>query len=265
MTMAVFLAGLLLKIAMTASIVVAASIVVERSGPFVGALIASLPTAGGAALIILAIQHPPSFIAASAVGSMVANAAVAVFALTYAALAQKRSLVVSLGVAFLAWLSCAAASRLVDWTAAEAIVLNAIVYPVAIVAGRRFRAEGTIKRVAFTAVDLAWRAGVVTLCVIVVTTASSSIGSYFSGVFAFFPVAMGSFFVILHPRIGGPNTASVAAHALTPLIGLGLSLLIVHLLAEPVGVWWSYALGLSTGVGWNTMLWALRHRRLRAA
>jgi hypothetical protein len=265
MTMAVFLAGLLLKIAMTASIVVAASIVVERSGPFVGALIASLPTAGGAALIILAIQHPPSFIAASAVGSMVANAAVAVFALTYAALAQKRSLVVSLGVAFLAWLSCAAASRLVDWTASEAILLNAIVYPVAIVAGRRFRAEGTIKRVAFTATDLAWRAGVVTLCVIVVTTASSSIGSYFSGVFAFFPVAMGSFFVILHPRIGGPNTASVAAHALTPLIGLGLSLLVVHLLAEPIGVWWSYALGLSTGVGWNTMLWALRHRRLGAA
>ncbi len=265
MTMAVFLAGLLLKIAVTASIVVAASIVVERSGPFVGALIASLPTAGGAALIILAIQHPPSFIAASAVGSMVANAAVAVFALTYAALAQKRSLVVSLGAAFLAWLSCAAASRLVDWTASEAILLNAIVYPVAIVAGSRFRAEGTIKRVAFTAIDLAWRAGVVTLCVIVVTTASSSIGSYFSGVFAFFPVAMGSFFVILHPRIGGPNTASVAAHALTPLIGLGLSLLVVHLLAEPIGVWWSYALGLSTGTGWNTMLWALRQQRRRAA
>ncbi len=263
--MAVFLAGLLLKIAVTASIVVAASIVVERSGPFVGALIASLPTAGGAALIILAIQHPPSFIAASAVGSMVANAAVAVFALTYAALAQKRSLVVSLGAAFLAWLSCAAASRLVDWTASEAILLNAIVYPVAIVAGSRFRAEGTIKRVAFTATDLAWRAGVVTLCVIVVTTASSSIGSYFSGVFAFFPVAMGSFFVILHPRIGGPNTASVAAHALTPLIGLGLSLLVVHLLAEPIGVWWSYALGLSTGIGWNTMLWALRQQRRRAA
>ena len=265
MTMAVFLAGLLLKIAMTASIVVAASVVVERSGPFVGALIASLPTAGGAALIILAIQHASSFIAASAVGSMVANAAVAVFALTYAALAQKRSLVVSLGTAFLAWLSCAAASRLVDWTASEAILLNAIVYPVAIAAGSRFRAEGMIKRVAFTVTDLAWRAGVVTLCVIAVTTASSSIGSYFSGVFAFFPVAMGSFFVILHPRIGGPNTASVAAHALMPLIGLGLSLLVVHLLAEPIGVWWSYALGLSTGIGWNTMLWALRRQRRRAA
>ncbi len=60
----VFWYGLALKIAMTATIVVAASVVVERSGPFIGSLIAALPTAGGAAMIILAIEHPPSFIAA---------------------------------------------------------------------------------------------------------------------------------------------------------------------------------------------------------
>jgi len=261
----VFLLGLLLKIAMTAGIVVAASVVVERSGPFVGSLIASLPTAGGAAMIILAIEHPPSFIAQSAVGSMVSNAVCAIFALTYAALAQRRSLAVSLGLAFLVWLGGAAASRLVDWTAAGAVLLNAVVYPVAIYAGRRFRAEGAVKRVALSGADLAWRAGVVTLCVIVVTAASNSIGSYFSGVFAFFPVAMGSFFVILHPRIGGPAAASVAAHVLTPLIGLGLSLLVVHWLAEPIGVWWSYAAGLSVGLGWNAALWGLRRWRRQVA
>jgi hypothetical protein len=99
----------------------------------------------------------------------------------------------------------------------------------------------------------------------VVTAASSSIGSYASGLFAFFPVAMGSFFVILHPRIGGPAAASVAAHVLTPLIGLGLSLLVVHLLAEPIGVWWSYAAGLSVGIGWNALLWLARQRRRRLA
>ena len=260
--MAMLLIGLLLKIAMTATSVVAASVVVERSGPFTGSLIASLPTAGGAAMIILAFEHPPAFIAASAVGSIVSNAVCAIFALTYAALAQRRSLPVSLGGAFLAWFCCAAASRLVDWSAASALLFNAVVFPLAILAGQRFRAEGAAKRVTLTAGDLAWRAWVVTLCVIVVTAASSSIGSYASGLFAFFPVAMGSFFVILHPRIGGPAAASVAAHVLTPLIGLGLSLLVVHLLAEPIGVWWSYAAGLSTGIGWNALLWGLRKRRL---
>jgi hypothetical protein len=195
----------------------------------------------------------------------VSNAMCAVFALTYAVLAQRRSLVVSLGGAFLLWFGCAAASRLVDWSAASAVLLNAVVFPLAIFAGSRFRAEGTIRRVTLSVSDLAWRAGVVTLCVIVVTAASGSIGSYYSGVFAFFPVAMGSFFVILHPRIGGPAAASVAAHVLTPLIGLGLSLLVVHWLAEPIGVWWSYAVGLSVGIGWNALLWGLRQWRARAA
>lgn len=258
--MLTFVLGLLLKIAMTAGIVVAASVVVERSGPFVGSLIASLPTAGGAAMIILAFQHKPTFIAESAIGSMVAGAIVTVFALAYAALAQRRSLVVSLSGAFLVWFAAAALSRLVDWSAASAIVLAAIVFPLTILAGRRFRSEGVRQKVRLTGADLAGRAAVVTLCVVVVTTASYSIGSYWSGLFAFFPVAMASYFVILHPRIGGPGTASVAAHVQAPLIGLNISLLVVHLLAVPVGVWWSYLIGLSVGISWNAMLWLLRYR-----
>ncbi|HET7191176.1 MAG TPA: hypothetical protein VFI98_04630 [Pseudolabrys sp.] len=259
--MSLFMFGLLLKIVMTASIVVAASIVVERSGPFIGSLIASLPTAGGAAMIILALEHPPNFIAKAAVGGVVANAIVAIFALSYAMLAQRRSLLVSLGFAYVVWLGCVALSRLVDWSATTAVLLDALVFPITIFAGRQFRSEGVIRRVKFGGADLAWRAAVVTVCVIVVTTASDSIGSYFSGLFAFFPVAMGSFFVILHPRIGGPASASVAAHVQSPLIGLGLSLLAVHLLAEAVGVWWSYAIGLCIGLGWNAFLWTLRTRR----
>jgi hypothetical protein len=165
---------------------------------------------------------------------------------------------VSLGCAFVVWLGGAALSRLVEWSALSAALLNAVVYPLAILAAHRLRAEGAVKRVALTAGDLAWRAGVVTLCVIVVTAASNSIGSYYSGVFAFFPVAMGSFFVILHPRIGGPAAASVAAHVLTPLIGLVLGLLAVHLLAVPAGIWWAYAAGLSLCVSWNALLWLAR-------
>jgi uncharacterized membrane protein (GlpM family) len=252
--------GLALKIAMTAGIVVAASVIVERSGPFIGALIAALPTAGGAALIILALEHPPEFIAAGIIGSLVANAAGAVFALTYAALAQRRSLPVSLGGAFTVWLAVVLAARAIDWTAATAVSLNVVVYPVTIVLGSRFRSNGTTRRVAFSAADLAWRAAVVTLCVLIVTIASSSIGSYLSGAFAFFPVAMGSFFIILHSRLGGAAAASVAAHVQAPLIGLGIGMVAVHYLAVPVGVWWAYLIGLAIGVGWNEVLWALRQR-----
>jgi hypothetical protein len=263
--MLAFALGLLFKIAMTASIVVAASVVVERSGPFVGALIASLPTAGGAAMIILALEHPPAFIANSAVGSIVSNAVCALFALTYAALAQKRSLAVSLAGAFAVWFTLALASRFVDWTATTALVMNMIVFPLTVLAGARFRAHDGVKgRVHLTMRDLAWRAAVVTFVVIVVTAASYSIGSFASGLFAFFPVAMSSFFVILHTRLGGPAAASTAAHVQAPLFGLCLGLLAVHVMAVPVGVWWAYLACLSIGLGWNAALWILRNRRARA-
>jgi len=263
--MLAFALGLLFKIAMTASIVVAASVVVERSGPFIGALIASLPTAGGAAMIILALEHPPAFIANSAVGSIVSNAVCALFALTYAALAQKRSLAISLAGAFAVWFALALASRFVEWTAATALLTNVVVFPLVIVAGARFRADGGVKgRVHLTFRDLAWRAAVVTFVVIIVTAASYSIGSFASGLFAFFPVAMSSFFVILHTRLGGPAAASTAAHVQAPLFGLCLGLLAVHVMAVPVGVWWAYLTCLAIGLCWNAALWILRSRRARA-
>jgi hypothetical protein len=179
-------------------------------------------------------------------------------------LAQRRSLPVSLGGAYVLWFGAAWLTRFVSWDAGAAALLNAVVFPLAIVASQRFRVTGTVRRVHLTAADLAWRTGVVTLCVLIVTGASYSIGSFASGLFAFFPVAMGSFFVILHSRLGGPAAASVAAHVQAPLIGLGLSLLAVHYLAEPIGVWWSYAVGLSIGIGWNALLWLTRDWRRRA-
>lgn len=257
--------GLALKIAMTVSIVVAASIIVERSGPFIGALIASLPTAGGAAMIILAIEHPPEFIAQSAIGNLIANAACAVFALTYAALARRRSLPLSLSGAFAVWLGVVIAARAVDWSAAGAILLNVIVYPVTIYLSGYFRSEGAVRKVKLSGLDLAWRAAVVTTVVLTVTVASHSIGSYFSGAFAFFPVAMGSFFIIVHSRLGGPAASSLAAHVQAPIVGLGIGMAALHYLAVPLGVWWSYLIALAIGLAWNTMLWLARQQRQRRA
>ena len=97
----------------------------SAAGPFVGALIGALPTAAGAAYTILALEHPPDFIAASAIGSVAINGAIAIFAATYAVLAQRHGLVVSLGAATALWFAVAAALRLVDWTPLGAMAINA--------------------------------------------------------------------------------------------------------------------------------------------
>src|ERR1700694_1771327 len=135
----IFWYGLALKMAMTATIVVTASVVAERTGPFIAALIAALPTAAGATYIILALEHPPALIAASAIGSFAANAAVAIFALAYASLAQRHGIVLSITVALLIWFGAAALLRLIDWTSMTALALKAVVFAVTISLSVRYR------------------------------------------------------------------------------------------------------------------------------
>jgi uncharacterized membrane protein (GlpM family) len=240
--------GLALKVTLTATIVVVASVAAERSGPFIAALIAALPTAAGATYIILALEHPPDFIAAGAVGSMAANAAVAIFALGYTALAQRHGIVLSIAAASLVWFATVAALRLVEWTAA------------------RYR-TGAVARESFkrTGYDLPLRAAAVAVVVAAVTTASHWIGPFASGTFAVFPIVMGSFAVIMHPRAGGKAAAAVFAHAQPALVGLCFGFLGVHYLVEPIGVWWSLAAGLAITMTWSAALWLVRRARLRMA
>jgi uncharacterized membrane protein (GlpM family) len=246
--------GLALKMTMTAIVVVVTSIAVERSGPFVGALIAALPTAAGAAYAILAIEHPPSFIAASAVGSVATGAAVAVFALTYSVLAQRHGLIVSLGTALLVWCAAAALLRMVQWSVLGAVLLNAVVFSITVPLSWRYRASGPPRKFRRTPFDIPLRALAAAVVVAIVTTASYTIGSFASGMFALFPIIFGSSIVILHPRVGGKATASMVAHAQVAFIGLALSFLFVHYLAEPLGSWAALVIGLLVAVGWSLLL-----------
>jgi hypothetical protein len=251
---------LALKMALTATIVVVASLAVERSGPFVGALIAALPTAAGAAYIILAVQHPPSFVGASAVGTIVAGSAVSIFAAAYTLMAQRHGLLSSLGIATWLWFAAAAVLRLVDWTPWGAIMLNAATFAVAIPLTRRYRTRTPPPQAARTAFDIPLRALTAAILVAVVTTVSSRIGAFASGMFAVYPIVLSSFIVILHPRVGGKAAASVLAHAQVPFIGLAFGFLAVHYCAVPLGSWWALAIGLAVCVAWSGLLFIARTR-----
>ena len=258
----VFLLDLALKMALTATIVVVISVVVERSGPFIGALIAALPTAASAAYIILAFEHPPDFITASAVGSAAATATVSVFALTYTVLAQRHGLALSLGVAMAVWFAAAAALRVVAWTPLSATLLNIAVFGLTVPLSWRYRTSGPPAKFMRTAYDIPLRALTAALVVAAVTTASYSIGSFLSGVFAVFPIVMASSVIILHPRVGGVASASMFAHAQIALNGLWLGFLVVHYLVAPLGVWGAFAVGLAVCNAWSGALWVIRRRRI---
>src|SRR5262245_6724019 len=124
----VFWLALTTKMAVTALFVTAATIIAERLGAVVGALVATLPVSAGPVYVFLALDHDEAFISASAVTSLALYAATAVFVTVYVLTAQRRSLWVSMSLAFSAWLSAALALGAVAWTAFPAFLFNAIVF-----------------------------------------------------------------------------------------------------------------------------------------
>src|SRR3954452_1294122 len=113
-----FILTLALRMAITAAFVVSASVITERSGPVIGALIATLPISGGPSYVFLAVDHDAAFIAQGALASLPINAATIFLGLTYVVLAQRRSAIVSCACAVAVWLALASIIRSVPWTLA---------------------------------------------------------------------------------------------------------------------------------------------------
>src|SRR6188508_3603062 len=98
-----FWLSLLVKMAVTAAFVVTAAMVAERAGAAIGAIVATFPVAAGPAYVFVALDHDSAFIAASAIGSIAAHAATAVFSLVYIVLAQRLGTLFSVSIAVAVW------------------------------------------------------------------------------------------------------------------------------------------------------------------
>lgn len=251
----------------TAAIVVCASAAAEALGPLWGALIASLPVSAGPAYVFLAMQHGDAFLAASALGSLAANASTGLFLTVYGVLAARGAGRRALGVALLVWLGASVAETRVAWTPATALLLNLVVYGGGFVA---LRAGAAAARVAAASAarpgvrrgryDLAARALAVAGLVTFVTAASSALGPGVTGIAAVFPISLISLIVILRRRLGVPATVVLVAGALRAMLGFGVMLLVLHLTVEPMGAAAALVLALLVSAAWSAGLLALRAR-----
>ncbi|MDO9411511.1 MAG: hypothetical protein Q7T81_02905 [Pseudolabrys sp.] len=249
--------------AVTAAFLLAATVTAERAGPLIGGLVATLPISAGPIYIFLAIDHDAHFVGQSALGSLVGNVTNIFFALTYALMAQKRSLAVSLSVAFAVWIGIAWAASLITWTLTSAIAYNVIALAVALwlTASMRHVRSPQVKARWH---DLVMRAVMVALLVGVVVTFSYHIGPTVSGNLAVFPIVLSSIIFILHRRVGGPPTAAVMANAIIGLGGFGIACLTLALTADRLGSVLALALTLAVSIGLNLVIFFMR-RRLVAA
>jgi hypothetical protein len=254
-----FTLALIAKMAITAGFVLAATITAERAGPLVGGLVATLPLGAGPVYAFLALDHDPHFIAQSAMNSLAINVVNVIFALTYALLAQKRSLSVSLAAAMLIWAVLAWSVHEIHWTLVSGIIVNVAVIGACVPLARPLR---HVRMPPFRAqwTDLAMRAALVALLVGITVTFSFQLGENGSGIMAVFPVILLSIMFILHRRVGGKPAAAVLANAPLGLIGFAGACMVLHLTAETFGNAVGLSLALATSVAWSLIVLLARRK-----
>jgi hypothetical protein len=255
------LAELAAKVAAAAAIVVAASRAAERAGPFLGAMVATLPVSTGPIYVFLAMDHGVAFVADAATMSVAGTAAIAAFVAGYALAAQRFATAGSLAIATLVWLAAALALQLRAWSFLEACLLFAGTLAAALLGLRRFAVAAAPAAGSPTRLDLPLRALLVGALVVATTLASRAFGPAVTGVLATYPVVFTSLIVILQPRGGGAFAAAVLVNGLKGLLGFGTALGVLHVAALHMSAAPALLLALAVAVGWNATLTLLRRRR----
>jgi hypothetical protein len=256
-----FILTLALRMAIAAAFVVTASVITERSGPVIGALVTTLPISAGPSYVFLALDHDYAFIAEGALASLPINAATIFLGLTYVVLAQRQNAAVSCLGAVAMWIALASAVRTIHWSLTGGLIANVVAFAICVPLFSRFR---HVKMPLITRrwCDIPLRALLVATLVATVVTLSGWVGPKVSGMIALFPVVFTSMMLILHPRIGGPPTAAVIANSGWGLMGLGIAIAVLHVAALRFGSAVGLSLALMTCVSWNLGLWWNGRRKL---
>ena len=256
-----FLLVLALRMAITAAFVVSASIITERSGPVIGALVATLPISAGPSYTFLALDHNAAFIAEGALASLPVNAATIFMGYIYAMLAQRFSMWISAGSAIAVWLVLATIMRQFEWTLAGGLTVNAITFAICVPLLKPYRHVARMPLVTRRWYDIPLRAGLVATLVATVVTTSGWVGPRVTGVMALFPIVFSSMMLILHPRIGGQATAAVLANSAWGLLGFGLGVAVLHVAVLQFGSAIGLCIALATCIAWNLTLWWIGRRK----
>ena len=246
-------------------LVVIATRVAERAGPFWGALIAALPLSAGPIYAFVALQHGDAFIANVAAATLAGIPATAAFVLAIALITPKAGAAVAIATGGAVWFLIV--GRFVGWASEHGGLM--LLAAGALICGH-IATEPVRRRPAKLSAAARWydmpaRAALVGLLVASVSGLSGVIGPAATGYAAVFPVVMISMTIILKARLGGEAVAITMASTFLPLVGFSLALMTVLVTAVPIGKWNALALGLAVNIAWSALLGLIRYRGLRTA
>jgi hypothetical protein len=256
---------LVLKASLAASVVVAATMAAERSGPFWGALITSLPVSIGPIYVVMAMDASADFISQGLLSSLATNDATILFLLAAALAATRTRPAGTVALAILAWGAATALIHQITWPPLYASLLNIAVLIATLAILRVWVRTGTAAPAPRRWFDLPLRALLVGSLTVFVALTSEALGPKYSGILAITPIVFISTTIVLLKRLGGPATAATLSRAVLPIGGFGLGLLVAHLATARFGSVTGLSAGLATALCYSGCLamWYLRSTRYR--
>lgn len=249
--LAVLDTSLVVKLAATAAVVVLATLIAERAGPTIGAVVVALPISAGPAYVFLAIEHDDAFIAGSALTSLAVNAMVCPFLLIGATLVPRVGLIVGLGAALAPWLAGAYAILALGVSLTGAMMLNVVAYGVGLVLVRPLLRQRSVRVGRRGVFDLILRIAAIVLVVGAVIVCGRLLGPEAAGIAAVLPIVWLSTAAVIHARLGPDACAAILANGLSAMIGFILALGALAVLAVPYGKVPALITALGLSVAWN--------------
>ena len=246
--------GFAAKLASTAMVVLLATLIAERAGAFIGAMIVALPISAGPAYLFLALDHDAAFIAESARVSLGVNALVPPFLLIAAYVIRKAGLIAALAAAFAVWGGGAVVVLATDLSLMGAILLNIVSFVICLPLSRPLLAQSPSQALRRGYIDIVVRVIAIMAVVGTAIIVGRRLGPEIAGIAAVAPVVWTSLTVVVYARSGRAACSAILANGIGGMIGFAMALPAVALLAGPLGWPLAFIIALALCVAWSTGL-----------
>lgn len=234
---------LILKAIVSIAIVVGLSIAAERAGPRLAGLLIGLPLGAGMVVIFTGYEQGADFAAASAVHMVPGFITTIVFIYVYGAIAARQDIGGLRGIVAPS-LAANAGYAAAAWMISHVQVPLQYSVPfiiVSIIIGNRMMGylpdKPITARVTFGWKVLAFRAGMATTVIVIITSIAGEVGPQWTGILTAYPITLFPLILVLHITYAGAEVAAVLKHVPFAL-GSVTSFCIAIVFATPAfGLW----------------------------
>lgn len=238
-----FVDGLfVLKAIMSSGIVVALSLIAERLGPRAAGLLTGLPLGAGMVVIFTGVEQGGAF-AAEAAGHMVPGFVTTVVFVYFYAVVALRGGKGGVPAVFLPLLCAHAGYAIAAWLVAQIVWPMWLAIPMVIAAlyfstvlMRAIPNKAIVNRVRFGGGVMAFRAGMATIVILIITGIAGNVGPQWTGILTAYPLTLLPVILVLHITYAGGEIAAMLKHVPNGLGGVISFCLAVHFIVPIVGM-----------------------------